>query len=194
MSDELHLMPLLTVTSGPLRGASFRLRPGLCRIGREGGVDVLLDDPLVSRRHAAVELGGGRALLVDTGSTNGTWLNDRRIGAGTELRDGDRIRIGHVELRFFDPGSAPTEPVGTLRRLPPPLVVPPAPAVVPVGAGTGPRSAPLPAPPGPSGSAAAALTMPTQLMGTPRRSRRMLLLFGAAALVGWLAWAYLALG
>lgn len=182
MSDDVHLMPLLTVTSGPLRGASFRLRPGLRQIGREDGVDVLLDDPKVSRRHAVVELAGGRVLLTDTGSTNGTWLNDRRVGAGTELRDGDRIRVGHVELRFFDPGSAPTEPVGTLRRLPPPA------AVVPAGA----RSAPLPGP-GPGGSAAA-LTMPTQLVGTPRRSRRLLLLLGtAAALVGWLAWTCLAL-
>ncbi|MEO3816256.1 FHA domain-containing protein [Plantactinospora sp. B24E8] len=184
MSDDVHLMPLLTVTSGPLRGASFRLRPGLRRIGREDGVDVLLDDPKVSRRHAVVELVGGRVLLTDTGSTNGTWLNDRRVGAGTELRDGDRIRVGHVELRFFDPGSAPTEPVGTLRRLPPPAAVP---------AGAGARSAPPPGPPDPAGSAAA-LTMPTQLMGTPRRSRRLLLLLGAAAaLAGWLAWTYLAL-
>jgi hypothetical protein len=168
MSDELDLLPLLTVTSGPLQGASFRLHPGVRRIGREDGVDVLLDDPKVSRRHATVELVGGRALLTDAGSTNGTWLNDQRLAGLAELRDGDRIRLGQLELRFFDPGAAATYQLAPLRHralLPPP--------VPPTGA----------------------LTAPTQLMGTPpRRTRRMLLMIGGVvAVAGGMAWAYLAL-
>ena len=172
MADQVDLLPLLTVVSGPMQGASFRLRPGLRRIGRENGVDVLLDDPKVSRRHATVELVGGRVLLADSGSTNGTWLNDRRVSGLTELRDGDRIRVGHVELRFFDPGAASTDPVGAIRYR--------APASL----------APLAA--GPPVVAAGALVEPTQLMGTPRRSRRMLLVVGGCVmLAGWAAWAYL---
>ncbi|MBE1484750.1 FHA domain-containing protein [Plantactinospora soyae] len=173
MSDELDLLPLLTVTSGPLQGASFRLRPGLRQIGREDGVDVLLDDPKVSRRHATVELVDGRVLLTDTGSTNGTWLNDRRLSGLTELHDGDRLRLGHVELRFFDPGAAATYQLTTLRYQ---ALVPPTPA---------PARAP--------GPAVSALTAPTQLMGPPQRSRRMLLMIGGCvALAGWVTWAYLA--
>ena len=115
MADELCLMPLLTVVSGPMRGASFRLRIGHRTIGRGEGVDIVIDDCRVSRRHATVEVVPGRALLRDAGSTNGTWLNDRRVTAQVELRDGDRLRVGGVELRFFDPGSAPTDPVGPPR-------------------------------------------------------------------------------
>jgi pSer/pThr/pTyr-binding forkhead associated (FHA) protein len=111
--------PLLTVVSGPLRGASFRLRPGSLTIGRGGDVDIAIDDRRVSRRHAAVEPAPGGAVLSDAGSTNGTWLNDQRLTGPALLRDGDRIRVGRVELRFFDPGSAPTDPVGTLRYAPP---------------------------------------------------------------------------
>ncbi|MEN3613084.1 FHA domain-containing protein [Plantactinospora sp. ZYX-F-223] len=178
MSDQLDLLPILTVTSGPLRGASFRLRPGVRRIGREDGVDVLLDDPKVSRWHATVELAAGRVLLTDTGSTNGTWLNDERLSGHTELRDGDRIRLGNLELRFFDPGAAATDQLGTFRR----SLAPPAPASIPT-----PATGPAPA--------SGALTAPTELMGTPaRRSRRMLLVIGGCvALLGGMTWAYLAL-
>ncbi|MEV4760419.1 FHA domain-containing protein [Micromonospora sp. NPDC049559] len=118
-ADEHCLLPLLTVVDGPMRGASFRIRPGRRTIGRGEDADILIEDRRVSRRHATVELDGGRAVLVDAGSTNGTWLNDRRLAGAAELRDGDRLRIGSVELRFFDPGSAATDPVGTPRYVPP---------------------------------------------------------------------------
>lgn len=188
MPDELDLLPLLTVTTGPLRGASFRLRPGVRRIGREDGVDVLLDDPKVSRRHATVEFGDGRVLLTDAGSTNGTWLNEQRLSGLAELRDGDRIRLGQVELRFFDPGAAATDQLAPLRHhvLAPSVTGPPVTAL----AATAP---PATAPAGTAVLAVAgALTAPTQLMGTLRRSRRMLLMIGGCvALAGWVAWAYL---
>ncbi|MEQ4301327.1 FHA domain-containing protein [Plantactinospora sp. B6F1] len=169
MSDQLDLLPILTVSSGPLRGASFRLRPGVRRIGREDGADVLLDDPKVSRWHATVELTVGRVLLTDTGSTNGTWLNGERLRGHAELRDGDRIRLGNLELRFFDPGAAATDRLGTYRRH---LAPPPADPAAPAGV----------------------LAAPTQLIGTPaRRSRRALLVIGGCvALASGMAWAYLA--
>ncbi|MFC6022304.1 FHA domain-containing protein [Plantactinospora solaniradicis] len=197
MSDELDLLPVLTVTSGPLQGASFRLRPGVRRIGREDGVDVLLDDPKVSRRHATVELVDGRVLLTDAGSTNGTWLNNRRLSGLTELRDGDRLRLGQVELRFFDPGAAATDQLTPLRHralLPPPQTPALAPGSFPVP-GSVPAAGPAVAgAPVPAEAAAGALTAPTQLMGTPRRSRRMLLMIGGfVALAGSMTWAYLVL-
>lgn len=118
MWDERALLPVLTVGNGPLRGASFRLTRGLRIIGRDADVDVLLDDVKVSRRHATLTVGDGPTLLADAGSTNGTWLNDHRVSEPRELRDGDRVRIGQVELRFFDPAMATTVPVA-LRYLPP---------------------------------------------------------------------------
>lgn len=112
MTDDVFLLPQLVVHAGPMQGASFRLRGETCLIGRDDGVDVLIEDFRVSRRHAVIERTGDRLMLADAGSTNGTWLNDVRLTEAAELRDGDRIRLGSVELRFYDPGTASTEPVG----------------------------------------------------------------------------------
>ncbi len=176
MADDLNLLPLLTVVNGSLRGASFRLRPGLRRIGRADGVDILVEDRKVSRQHATVERVGTRTLLTDTGSTNGTWLNDQRLTEAAELRDGDRIRVGQVELRFFDPGAAATERVNTIQVT---LA-----AASPSGLTADPAQR----------LTSGALTEQTQLMDTRRIAGRLLWTIGAAVvLVGWATWAWLVL-
>lgn len=112
MQDHPELMPLLTVAGGPMRGVSFRVGRQAQVIGRAATAELMLDDPHLSRRHAAVRLTDEGVSLVDLGSTNGTWVNDRRIIGTEQLTDGDVIRIGRTELRFFDPGVARTDPVG----------------------------------------------------------------------------------
>jgi FHA domain len=97
--------PQLVVETGRLRGASFEVPPGRSEIGRQAGVAILLDDQDVSRRHAVLERSGGRVVLTDPGSTNGTWVNRQQLRAGdprdrVELRDGDELRLGSVTLRF----------------------------------------------------------------------------------------------
>ncbi|MDO3702203.1 FHA domain-containing protein [Micromonospora sp. C28SCA-DRY-2] len=118
-----------------MRGASFRVRRTPLVIGRAPTVDVVLNDLHLSRRHAQVWLTPEGVSLADLGSTNGTWLNDRRITGVERLSDGDVLRLGRTELRFFDPGVAVTDPVGLLfgapRRdhrptLPLPVAAPPA--------------------------------------------------------------------
>ncbi|MFC4146996.1 FHA domain-containing protein [Micromonospora mangrovi] len=112
MEDHPELMPLLTVAGGPTRGVNFRVsyRPQV--IGRGPSADISVADPHLSRRHASVTLTDQGVVLMDLGSTNGTWLNDHRIGGPQYLTDGDVIRIGRTDLRFFDPGLARTDPVG----------------------------------------------------------------------------------
>ncbi|TDC36249.1 FHA domain-containing protein [Micromonospora sp. KC213] len=112
MEENPELAPLLTVMGGPMRGASFRLSPRPQVIGRAPDVEIALADPHLSRRHAEVRLTDAGAILVDLGSTNGTWLDDRRIAGPELLSDGDVIRLGRTELRLFDPGLAATDPVG----------------------------------------------------------------------------------
>lgn len=118
MEEHPQLMPLLTVTVGPMRGVGFRLlhRPQV--IGRDPTVDIVVHDPHLSRRHAEVWLAGEGVSLVDLGSTNGTWVNDLRIAEVVRLTDGDVIRIGRTELRFFDPALARTDPVCLSFELP----------------------------------------------------------------------------
>ena len=78
----------------PLTGG--RLLVG--RLGAADGIDVSLQDPTISSRHAALVVDAASASITveDTGSTNGTFVNDEHIGFNgrRELRDGDRVRFG----------------------------------------------------------------------------------------------------
>ncbi len=68
-------------------------------IGRHPRSDLVLADPLVSRRHARVFPENGAWILEDLDSANGTFVNDRRIQRHA-LADGDRVRIGRTHLQF----------------------------------------------------------------------------------------------
>ncbi|MGE0082264.1 MAG: FHA domain-containing protein [Thiohalomonadaceae bacterium] len=70
-------------------------------LGRDRNNAVVLGDRLVSRNHAMVRrLGEADYYLIDSGSSNGTWVNGRRVSAPVQLHDGDRIRLGAVEVVF----------------------------------------------------------------------------------------------
>jgi DNA-binding winged helix-turn-helix (wHTH) protein len=77
----------------------FPLYAGENVIGREG-VDVVLDSPTVSRRHARVIIDTDRASIEDLGSKNGTYVNDRRLTAPFEIVEGDAIRAGALTFTF----------------------------------------------------------------------------------------------
>jgi pSer/pThr/pTyr-binding forkhead associated (FHA) protein len=65
-------------------------------VGREGGL--VIDDEFASNRHARFQVARGRWYVEDLNSTNGTWLNGRRIQAAQWLKKGDKIRIGHTVM------------------------------------------------------------------------------------------------
>ena len=93
---------LRVVRPPPLSGTSFQLTDGEATLGRAPGCDVLLDDPTVSSRHAVLSPRGGRLLVDDLGSRNGTLLNGRRLNGPTEVSVGDRISVGpNVELEVL---------------------------------------------------------------------------------------------
>jgi hypothetical protein len=68
-------------------------------IGRSGGCQLVLADDTVSRRHAELFVEEGRWLLRDLGSSNGTYLNGRRI-VEAEVRPGDVVHLGGCRLRL----------------------------------------------------------------------------------------------
>lgn len=82
----------------------FSVESDTVRIGRIGDNDVVLPDPNVSRFHARVTRRGGSYHITDLGSTNGTWVNEMRIGEA-ELADNDVIRLGNTRLVFRRSGG-----------------------------------------------------------------------------------------
>lgn len=77
----------------------FRVRLGSTKtIGRATRVDFVVDAPLVSRVHCRLEASrSGQLEVQDLRSTNGTFVNDRRVQHAL-LAPGDRLRVGRVEL------------------------------------------------------------------------------------------------
>ena len=77
---------------------------GSCSLGRTAANTIVLDSPKVSRRHALIHLQNiGELWLIDFGSSNGTFLNKRRIHHPFRLSDGDQITIGDQVFKFRQP-------------------------------------------------------------------------------------------
>ena len=77
---------------------TFRLRPGAVKtVGRAPRADFIVDAALVSRLHCRLTAGDDNLEVVDLSSTNGTFVNDKRVKKA-HLSDGDRLRVGRVEL------------------------------------------------------------------------------------------------
>ncbi|MBB1256006.1 FHA domain-containing protein [Streptomyces alkaliterrae] len=77
--------------------------PYALSIGRAPGSVLRLTDHTVSRAHAQVRFTGSGWTLRDLGSSNGTWVNDRRITGSVPVRPGDRVRFGQVGFRLTSP-------------------------------------------------------------------------------------------
>jgi pilus assembly protein CpaF len=81
-------------------------------VGRVQGNDITLPKGNVSKRHARLLYRDGRFIVTDLNSTNGTYVNRRRIAQATIVREGDRIYVGDFVLRVEPPadqGSIPQE-------------------------------------------------------------------------------------
>jgi pSer/pThr/pTyr-binding forkhead associated (FHA) protein len=83
----------------------FRITPGNVKtVGRAPRADFVVDAALVSRLHCRLAAGAAEIEATDLKSTNGTYVNGARVDRAT-LRDGDRLRVGAVELLVVKAGS-----------------------------------------------------------------------------------------
>jgi hypothetical protein len=80
------------------RGHHFELREGQLNLGRSASCQLVLDDALVSRRHAQITIQADSVTIRDLGSANGVFVNGERVDGDRVLRPGDRILIGKQEV------------------------------------------------------------------------------------------------
>jgi len=85
--------------SGDQKGEDFRLHDGKNTVGSAGDAQIPLRDSTVSGQHASVRFEDGKFLLTDLDSSNGTFINDKKI-VREELKDNDVIRFGEVIVKF----------------------------------------------------------------------------------------------
>ncbi len=81
------------------RLASVPLQGNL-QVGRADACQIKLSDTYVSSFHARIFSRDGQWFVEDLGSTNGTYMNQRRVTSPIEVRAGDRIRVGKTTLEF----------------------------------------------------------------------------------------------
>lgn len=99
-------------------GREIALAEGDTLLGRADDVDVLVDAPSVSRRHARLRISGARATLEDLGSKNGTRVNGIRLSAAFEMKDGMEFCLGYVPFTFriLRSGTESTQTTSRFRK------------------------------------------------------------------------------
>jgi hypothetical protein len=90
---------LVERAAGHESGVAYDLMEGAI-LGR-GDVEIRLEDPFASSRHARISREGHVLVIEDLGSTNGTYLNEEPLSGPQPLYDGDRIRIGDSEFSYL---------------------------------------------------------------------------------------------
>ncbi len=92
--------------SGRLLGQRFVLQQSPVLLGRGADSQIVLEGDSVSRRHARLELRPDGWYVLDEGSTNGTYVNERLIQGETPLKFGDRIQVGPTILKYLTGADA----------------------------------------------------------------------------------------
>jgi pSer/pThr/pTyr-binding forkhead associated (FHA) protein len=90
---------ILVVVSGPASGTRIQVATRLLLGSNARGAGSLNNDPGLSAIHARVTRTNGILAIEDLQSTNGTWVNERRISEPTALHTGDEIQLGSSLLR-----------------------------------------------------------------------------------------------
>ena len=88
------------MNEGVLKGVRFRIERPVAHIGRGQHNDVRINDGSVSASHATLTRRGGSWVVLDLGSTNGTYVEGERIAGERRLTGVTELRFGNVKLMF----------------------------------------------------------------------------------------------
>ncbi|HXP28192.1 MAG TPA: FHA domain-containing protein, partial [Solirubrobacteraceae bacterium] len=100
--DQLSAAIELVVTSGPCAGRRFGLVDGAHRLGRDAQLEIVLDDPSLSRHHLDLHVEGNRVRVADAGSRNGTLVDGVELEAGAPraLNERNELELGRTLMRI----------------------------------------------------------------------------------------------
>ena len=87
----------LVVERGPRTGMTYMLHPGNTTVGRHPESDIFLNDVTVSRHHCRFVTSEAAISVEDSGSTNGTYVNDARVDSA-DLQAGDEVMVGRFHF------------------------------------------------------------------------------------------------
>ncbi len=93
-------MPSLRILSGELENQEIELTPDPMTVGRSSSCDIKIGDAGVSSKHAKIWCEDGEYFLMDMGSTNGTFVNDKDVDR-QQLADGDTITFGMTKAQYI---------------------------------------------------------------------------------------------
>jgi pSer/pThr/pTyr-binding forkhead associated (FHA) protein len=129
--------------SGPTPGVTFPLEGDQLIIGRDSANAVAINDAEISRKHSRLSFQGGKYVLEDLGSTNGTFVNGQRLAGPVVLKAGDVVSLGEQIVLMYDainidPGATVAVSRKAVHATPPPVQSPAyAPTSVPSAAPSG---------------------------------------------------------
>jgi pSer/pThr/pTyr-binding forkhead associated (FHA) protein len=93
-------VPRVKVLSGTLKEQEFQLTGEEYLIGRDAGLQIVIEEREVSRRHAVILKKAGQYMLCDLDSTNGVYVNNLKLEKSL-LKHGDVFQIGSCVFQFF---------------------------------------------------------------------------------------------
>ncbi len=88
--------------SGPTPGATYSLEGDQLVIGRDSSSGIAINDAEVSRKHARLNFQGGKYVIEDLGSTNGTFVNGQRLTNAVVLKSGDVVSLGEQIVLLYE--------------------------------------------------------------------------------------------
>ena len=91
-------MPKMIVSIDGVVIKEVQLTKDRTTLGRRPYNDIVIDNLAVSGEHAVLQMSGAEVYLEDLNSTNGTYVNGRRISAATTLRRGDALQVGKTVM------------------------------------------------------------------------------------------------
>ncbi|MEK6256904.1 MAG: FHA domain-containing protein [Chloroflexota bacterium] len=164
----------LVMRVGPSPGKIFELTQNEIVMGRDIDNEIVINDAEISRRHTRLLIQEGGYVVEDLGSTNGTFVNGKKIAGSHVLQPGQTVRMGEnvtlsYEVAGFDPNA--TIASGGQQAAPPPRTARPAPAAQPAARASSPAAqSPQSKPPG--------------NLGALTSNRNLMLGCGAALIIG----------